>query len=197
LAPTLIKRIQHGIVLKGEEGRWASETGRLSLGELTPRQTPAAYHVGEIYAASSGRASGCAAGSVSTVCSAAGVARSKALRATAIVAVIGKADCPPQYTCQVRRSGRHCGADQAHAGDALRRRCRALFARPVPEHLTHERLRRMAYLANQLDRALVEVDHWPLGVGRFGMEVEHAENQDRVFVFVILTRRTGPTRCRP
>jgi hypothetical protein len=30
--------------------RWASEIGRLSmLGELTPRQTSAAYHVGEIY----------------------------------------------------------------------------------------------------------------------------------------------------
>jgi hypothetical protein len=39
-APTLIKRIQHGIVLKGEESRWASEIGPLSmLGELTPRQT--------------------------------------------------------------------------------------------------------------------------------------------------------------
>jgi hypothetical protein len=34
----------------------------------------------------------------------------------------------------VRRSGRHCGADQARAGDALRRRWRALFSRPVPEH---------------------------------------------------------------
>jgi hypothetical protein len=49
LAPTLIKRIQHTLVLKGEDRRWASEIGRLSmLGELTARQTLAAYHVGEI-----------------------------------------------------------------------------------------------------------------------------------------------------
>src|ERR1700730_5952555 len=32
---------------------------------------------------------------------------------------------------------------------------------------------RLAYLADQLDRALVEADHRPLGVGRFGVEVEH------------------------
>jgi hypothetical protein len=50
LAPTLIKRILHNLVLKAEDRRWASEIGRLSmLGELTPRQTSAAYHVGEIY----------------------------------------------------------------------------------------------------------------------------------------------------
>jgi hypothetical protein len=50
LAPTLIKRILHALVLKGEDRRWASEIGRLSmLGELTARQTSAAYHVGEIY----------------------------------------------------------------------------------------------------------------------------------------------------
>jgi hypothetical protein len=46
LAPTLIKRILHNLVLKAEDRRWASEIGRLSmLGELTPRQTSAAYHV--------------------------------------------------------------------------------------------------------------------------------------------------------
>ena len=50
LAPTLIKRILHNLVLKAEDRRWASEIGRLSmLGELTARQTSAAYHVGEIY----------------------------------------------------------------------------------------------------------------------------------------------------
>jgi hypothetical protein len=50
LASTLIKRIQHNLVLKAEDRRWASEIGRLSmLGELTARQTSAAYHVGEIY----------------------------------------------------------------------------------------------------------------------------------------------------
>ena len=55
LAPTLIKRILHNLVLKAEDRRWASEIGRLSmLGELTPRQTSAAYHVGEFTAASSG-----------------------------------------------------------------------------------------------------------------------------------------------
>src|ERR1700719_1789476 len=31
----------------------------------------------------------------------------------------------------------------------------------------------LAYLADQLNRALVEADHRPLGVGRFGIEVEH------------------------
>jgi hypothetical protein len=50
LAPTLIKRILHNLVLKAEDRRWASEIGPLSmLGELTARQTSAAYHVGEIY----------------------------------------------------------------------------------------------------------------------------------------------------
>ncbi len=50
LAPALIKRIQCTLVLKAEDRRWASEIGRLSmLGELTARQTSAAYHVGEIY----------------------------------------------------------------------------------------------------------------------------------------------------
>jgi hypothetical protein len=50
LAPTLIKRVLHNLVLKAEDRRWASEIGRLSmLGELTARQTSAAYHVGEIY----------------------------------------------------------------------------------------------------------------------------------------------------
>jgi hypothetical protein len=49
-APTLIKRILHNLVLKAEDRRWALEIGRLSmLGELTARQTSAAYHVGEIY----------------------------------------------------------------------------------------------------------------------------------------------------
>jgi hypothetical protein len=43
LAPTLIKRILHNLVLKAEDRRWASEIGRLSmLGELTARQTSAA-----------------------------------------------------------------------------------------------------------------------------------------------------------
>ena len=47
---TLIKRILHNLVLKAEDRRWASEIGPLSmLGELTARQTSAAYHVGEIY----------------------------------------------------------------------------------------------------------------------------------------------------
>jgi hypothetical protein len=32
---------------------------------------------------------------------------------------------------------------------------------------------RLEHLADQLDRALVEADHWPLGIGRFGIEVEH------------------------
>jgi hypothetical protein len=42
--------ILHNLVLKAEDRRWASEIGRLSmLGELTARQTSAAYHVGEIY----------------------------------------------------------------------------------------------------------------------------------------------------
>jgi hypothetical protein len=50
LAPTLIKRILHNLVLKAEDRRWASEIGRLSMrGELTARQTSAAYDVGEIY----------------------------------------------------------------------------------------------------------------------------------------------------
>ena len=50
LAPTLIQRILHNLVLKAEDRRWASEIGRLSmLGELTARQTSAAYHVGDIY----------------------------------------------------------------------------------------------------------------------------------------------------
>ena len=31
LAPTLIKRILHALVLKGEDRRWASEIGRLSM----------------------------------------------------------------------------------------------------------------------------------------------------------------------
>jgi hypothetical protein len=43
LAPTF-KRILHNLVLKAEDRRWASEIGRLSmLGELTARQTSAAY----------------------------------------------------------------------------------------------------------------------------------------------------------
>jgi hypothetical protein len=31
LAPTLIKRILHNLVLKAEDRRWASEIGRLSM----------------------------------------------------------------------------------------------------------------------------------------------------------------------
>jgi hypothetical protein len=31
LTPALIKRIQHGLVLNGEDRRWASEIGRLSM----------------------------------------------------------------------------------------------------------------------------------------------------------------------
>jgi hypothetical protein len=41
----------------------------------------------------------------------------------------------PDHAATVRRSGRHCGADQALAGDALLRRWRAVFARSVPEAL--------------------------------------------------------------
>ena len=32
---------------------------------------------------------------------------------------------------------------------------------------------RLAHLADELDRALVEADHRPLWIGRFGIEIEH------------------------
>ena len=40
---------------------------------------------------------------------------------------------------------------------------------------------RLAHLADQLDRALVEADHRPLGIGRFGIEVEHVFHAGNIF----------------
>src|SRR5438105_146650 len=40
---------------------------------------------------------------------------------------------------------------------------------------------RLAYFTDQLDRALVEADHRPLGVGRFGIEVEHVFHAGDIF----------------
>jgi hypothetical protein len=40
---------------------------------------------------------------------------------------------------------------------------------------------RLAHLADELDRAFVEADHRPLGIGRFGIEVEHVFHTGDVF----------------
>jgi hypothetical protein len=40
---------------------------------------------------------------------------------------------------------------------------------------------RLAHLADQLDRALIEADHRPVGVGRFGIEIEHVLHAGDVF----------------
>ena len=40
---------------------------------------------------------------------------------------------------------------------------------------------RLAHLADQLDRALVEADHRPLGIGRCGIEVEHVFHAGNIF----------------
>ena len=40
---------------------------------------------------------------------------------------------------------------------------------------------RLAHLADELDRALVEADHRPLRVGRFGIEVEHILHAGDIF----------------
>ncbi len=40
---------------------------------------------------------------------------------------------------------------------------------------------RLAHLADELDRALVEADHRPLGIGRFGIEVEHILHAGDIF----------------
>ena len=40
---------------------------------------------------------------------------------------------------------------------------------------------RLAHLADQLDRALVEADHRPVGIGRFGIEVEHVFHAGDIF----------------
>src|SRR5512135_3687025 len=40
---------------------------------------------------------------------------------------------------------------------------------------------RRANLADQLDRALVEADHRPFGIGRFGIEIEHILHPGDVF----------------
>src|SRR5258706_15606217 len=40
---------------------------------------------------------------------------------------------------------------------------------------------RLADLADQLDRALVEADHRPLWIGRFGIEVEHVFHAGDIF----------------
>src|ERR1700716_3079876 len=40
---------------------------------------------------------------------------------------------------------------------------------------------RLANLADELDRALVEADHRPVGIGRFGIEVEHILHAGDIF----------------
>ena len=40
---------------------------------------------------------------------------------------------------------------------------------------------RLAHLADELDRALVEADHRPRGIGRFGIEVEHIFHAGDIF----------------
>ena len=40
---------------------------------------------------------------------------------------------------------------------------------------------RLAHLADQLHRALVEADHRPLGIGRFGIKVEHVFHAGNTF----------------
>ena len=40
---------------------------------------------------------------------------------------------------------------------------------------------RLAHLADELGRALVEADHRPLGIGRFGIEVEHVFHAGDIF----------------
>ena len=40
---------------------------------------------------------------------------------------------------------------------------------------------RLAHLTDQLHRALVEADHRPLGIGRFGIEVEHVFHAGNIF----------------
>ena len=39
----------------------------------------------------------------------------------------------------------------------------------------------LTQLADELDRAFVEADHRPLGIGRFGIEVEHIFHAGDVF----------------
>jgi hypothetical protein len=39
----------------------------------------------------------------------------------------------------------------------------------------------LAHLTDELDRALVEADHRPLGIGRFGIEVEHVFHAGDIF----------------
>jgi hypothetical protein len=40
---------------------------------------------------------------------------------------------------------------------------------------------RLAHLADELDRALVEADHRPVGIGRFSIEVEHVFHAGDIF----------------
>src|SRR5258705_11875544 len=40
---------------------------------------------------------------------------------------------------------------------------------------------RLAHLADELDRALVEADHRPVGIWRFGIEVEHVFHAGDIF----------------
>jgi hypothetical protein len=40
---------------------------------------------------------------------------------------------------------------------------------------------RLADLADELNRALVEADHRPVGIGRFGIEVEHVFHAGDIF----------------
>jgi hypothetical protein len=39
----------------------------------------------------------------------------------------------------------------------------------------------LAHLADELDRAFIEADHRSLGIGRFGIEVEHVFHAGNIF----------------
>ena len=57
----------------------------------------------------------------------------------------------------------------------------ALVLEVVALKLTRPGRDRRANLADQLDRALVEADHRPFRIGRFGIEIEHILHPGDVF----------------
>jgi hypothetical protein len=83
--------------------------------------------------------------------------------------------CPPLGDLDLAPRPMHVDADEEIDGAVAA--ILAIVAFELPR-LGRDRL---AHLADQLDRALVEADHWPLGIGRLGIEVEHVFHAGDIF----------------